>query len=132
MKKQAAFTLLEVLVALAILAVALSAAIRTSTINAENARYLRDKTLAHWVAVNIVTEMRARGELPSIGKKTGTAMMADRKWFWVLQISKTIDEKLRRLEIRVYYDQDFRDSEESITIFASLVLCKKALALLCW
>ena len=90
MKKQAAFTLLEVLVALAILAVALSAAIQTSTINAENARYLRDKTLAHWVAVNVVTEMRVRREWPNIGKKTGTAMMANREWFWVLQISETI------------------------------------------
>jgi len=118
MKKQSAFTLLEVLVALAILAVALSAAIQTSVINAENARYLRDKTLAHWVAMNVVTEIRLRGEWLSVGKKTSTAMMADREWFWKLQISETIDEKLRRLEIRVYYNSD---SKEPLTILTAFI-----------
>jgi len=49
---------------LAILAVALAATIKVSAENAENARYLRDKTLAHWVAMNVLTEIQVWGEWP--------------------------------------------------------------------
>jgi len=94
------FTLLEVLVALAVLAIGLGAVIKVSMENAENTRYLRDKTLAHWVAMNVLTEIQAR-EKWSTDK--GTAMMAEREWYWLLKVSETIDEELRRLEVQVYY-----------------------------
>ncbi|MDM8569905.1 type II secretion system minor pseudopilin GspI [Thiotrichales bacterium HSG1] len=95
------FTLLEVLVALAILAIAMSAIIKVMSENAKNASYLRDKTLAHWVAMNILTEIQVRGEWPNIGTKKGVAKMAERKWHWSLKISNTVDSELRRLEIKV-------------------------------
>jgi len=101
--KKQGFTLLEVLVALAVLAIALSAAIKTTTENAENARYLRDKTLAHWVAMNVLTQIQVRGEWPAIGKKEGTAMMAEREWYWIIKVSQTVDDELRRLDIQVYF-----------------------------
>ncbi|RKZ47113.1 MAG: type II secretion system protein GspI [Candidatus Parabeggiatoa sp. nov. 3] len=103
MHKKQGFTLLEVLVALAVLAIALSAAIKTTTENAENARYLRDKTLAHWVAMNVLTQIQVRGEWPAIGKKEGTAMMAEREWYWIIKVSQTVDDELRRLDIQVYF-----------------------------
>ena len=104
--KKQGFTLLEVLVALAILAIALSAAIKVSTANVENASYLRDRTLAHWVAMNILTEIQIKEVWPSLGKKTGTTMMAEREWFWIMNTSNTIDKELRRVEIKVYYKQE--------------------------
>jgi general secretion pathway protein I len=100
------FTLLEVLVALAILAVALAAAIKVSAENAENARYLRDKTLAHWVAMNVLTEIQVRGEWPDLGKKEGSAMMAAREWYWFVTVSETVDDELRRLDVQVQSRQD--------------------------
>ncbi|MEK8016377.1 MAG: type II secretion system minor pseudopilin GspI [Candidatus Parabeggiatoa sp.] len=103
MHKKQGFTLLEVLVALAILAIALSAAIKTTTENAENARYLRDKTLAHWVAMNALTQIQVWGEWPAVGKKEGTAMMAEREWYWIIKVSETADDELRRLDIEVYF-----------------------------
>jgi general secretion pathway protein I len=100
--KKQGFTLLEVLVALAVLAIALSAAIKTTSENVENAHYLRDKTIAHWVAMNVLTKIQIWREWPAIGKKEGTAMMAERKWYWTLKVSETVDDELRRLEIQVY------------------------------
>ncbi len=95
------FTLLEVLVALAILAIALSAIIKVTAENAENASYLRDKTLAHWVAMNVLTEIRVKEEWPNLGTKNGISEMSNRKWYWFLKISSTVDNELRRLEVKV-------------------------------
>lgn len=61
------FTLLEVLVALAILAIALGALIKAGSTNTANAVYLRDKTFAHWVALNTITEMQVRDGGEKIG-----------------------------------------------------------------
>ena len=52
MKTNDGFTLLEVLVALAILAISLAVLLKISAQNANNAAYLRDKTFAHWIALN--------------------------------------------------------------------------------
>ena len=46
------FTLVEVLVALSVIAIALAAVLKGASEGASSARYLRDKTLAHWVAMN--------------------------------------------------------------------------------
>lgn len=100
------FTLLEVLVALAILAIAMSAVIKVTSENADNASYLRDKTLAHWVAMNVLTEIQIRQKWLNIGTKKGMVEMAERKWYWLLKISTTVDNELRRLEIEVRLDKE--------------------------
>jgi general secretion pathway protein I len=112
------FTLLEVLVALAILAIALAAVIKTTTENVENTRYLRDRTLAHWVAMNVLTEIHVQKKWPSLGKKEGTAMMAEREWFWIVKVSETVDEELRRLDVQVFYH---REDEEPVALLVGFV-----------
>ncbi len=116
--KKQGFTLLEVLVALAILAIALSAAIKVSTENVENASYLRDRTLAHWVAMNILTEIQIKAVWPSLGKKTGTTMMAEREWFWIMNTSDTVDKELRRVEIKVFYK---KDDENALSLLVGFI-----------
>ena len=116
--KKQGFTLLEVLVALAILAIALSAAIKVSTENVENASYLRDRTLAHWVAMNILTEIQIKAVWPSLGKKTGTTMMAEREWFWIMETSDTIDKELRRVEIKVFHK---KDDENALSLLVGFI-----------
>ena len=118
MNKKLGFTLLEVLVALAILAIALAAVIKTTTENAENARYLRDKTLAQWVAMNVLTEIQVRGEWPALGKNEGQALMADHEWYWTMQISETVDQELRRLEMQV---RDRREAKEPVTVLVGFI-----------
>ena len=61
----AGFTLLEVMVALTIVAIALSAMIAAAGKNSADVAYLRDKTFAHWVALNQISEMQARQKYPA-------------------------------------------------------------------
>ncbi len=114
--KKQGFTLLEVLVALAVIAIGLAAVMKVSIENAENARYLRDKTLAHWVAMNVLTEIQIREESPKLDE--GTAMMAAREWVWVLKVSETMDKDLRRLDIEVYYNSK---EEEPIAVLVGFI-----------
>ena len=58
MKTLRGFTLLEVLVALAVIAIALASIIKAVGTGAANASYLRDKTFAHWVAANRLAQMQ--------------------------------------------------------------------------
>lgn len=100
------FTLLEILVALAILAIALAAVLKTTTESISHAGYLRDKTFANWVAMNVITAMRLEKELPETGKREGTAEMANRQWAWEANILSTLDKDLRRVEVTVYTAPD--------------------------
>ncbi|MCV6638668.1 type II secretion system minor pseudopilin GspI [Candidatus Albibeggiatoa sp. nov. NOAA] len=98
------FTLLEVLVALAVITFALSAIIRVTGLNANNALYLENKTFANWVAVNIITETRLQAKVPSV--KKGSVEMAKREWFWELKILDTMDSSLKRIEVAVKLNPD--------------------------
>lgn len=95
------FTLLEVLVALAILAIALGALIKAGSTNTANAVYLRDKTFAHWVALNTITEMQVREAWPNPGNVEGTGIMGDREWDWIARVEKTPDATVRRVTVEV-------------------------------
>jgi general secretion pathway protein I len=57
-KKNQGFTLIEILIALAILSISLTAIIKATSQNIKNTLYLQDKTIANWVAVNIMNEAR--------------------------------------------------------------------------
>ena len=98
---QEGFTLLEVLVALAILALALAAALESGARGAADIAYLRDKTFADWVAANELTRIASAREWPEPGRSRGAAWMGDREWPWELQVSATNDENVRQLELRV-------------------------------
>jgi general secretion pathway protein I len=102
---QRGFTLLEVLVALGIVAVALGAIIKATAESASNVAYLRDKTLASWVALNQLNRTLLSKEKPSEGGEKSTSSgkveMAGREWRWELQNSETSDPDLRRLEVSV-------------------------------
>ncbi|ROR29566.1 type II secretion system minor pseudopilin GspI [Inmirania thermothiophila] len=95
------FTLVEVLVALAVLAIALGAAVRAVSAAAAAQARLETRTLAQWVAANLVAEQRALGAWPDPGRSDGTAVMGRRAWRWVLTVSRTPDPDLRRLEVAV-------------------------------
>ncbi len=101
-QKHAGFTLLEVLVALAVLALALGTLIKVGADNAKNAAYLRDKTFAHWVAVNRITELRLEEQWPATGTRRGESEMGDREWHWEAEISDTFDKAIRRVEVAVF------------------------------
>lgn len=111
------FTLLEVMVALAVLAIALAAMIKGTADNASNAAYLRDKTLAHWVGMNVVSEQRLVGRWSGQGVQRGEEVMGLHTWYWTARLSQTFDEDVRRLDVMVSGSDD-RDAAALATLVA--------------
>ncbi len=95
------FTLLEILVALTIVALALGAAISGAGGHVESTDHLRNKTIAHWVALNRVTELQVAEPWPAPGSSSGTAEMTHREWRWTVDVKPTPDARVRRLEVAV-------------------------------
>ena len=98
------FTLLEILVALAVLAISLGALVKMAAESANNVAYLRDRTLAAWVANNKINETLLSKGWPALGLSQGTASMAEQQWRWRLKVSNTSDPDLRRLDVVVGAD----------------------------
>ena len=96
------FTLLEVLVALTIIVVALGAALNVAGENMQNTGYLKEKTIAHWVAMNKATEWRIERKWPKVGRESGTEIMANQEWRWDILTNETPDKDVKRLEILIY------------------------------
>lgn len=102
MKRAAGFTLLEVLVALAVLAIAMGAIISAATQSIANTGALRDQTLAGWVALNQVSERLLDPEpWPEEGLRDGNVELANRAWRWRIRFAKTDDPDLRRIDVTV-------------------------------
>lgn len=98
---QRGFTLIEVLVALAILTMSLMIAIKVASEVTNSAIRLRDKTYAQWVALNKVAELRLQTTWPPTGKSDGNTDMAGRTWHWTTEVKNTEDKSVRRLEVSV-------------------------------
>jgi general secretion pathway protein I len=99
------FTLIEVLVAMAIIAIGLGAITLTMSRSARNAEYLRDKTLATWVAHNRLAEIELQPLWPAVGKSDGDLEFAGRRWRWDVVVDETSDERLRRVNVQVRSEQ---------------------------
>jgi general secretion pathway protein I len=97
------FTLLEVLVALAIVALGLMAAFGQLNQTASTAARLRDKTLAHWVARDRLTELRLQREFPPLGNRSGEVDLADVTWKYTLRVEETPRPDVRRVEVEVAF-----------------------------
>jgi general secretion pathway protein I len=95
------FTLIEIVVALAVLAVAMGALISGMARYADNAGALRERTLALWVAHNRLTEIDLEPAWPTIGKSDGDVELAGVDWRWFVEVIETPDPDVRRINIRV-------------------------------
>lgn len=85
--RQAAFTLIEVLAALLVLSVAMIAWQLRMSQHLDSAAYLREKTVASWVALNqleLLRIARRRGGDAPVAGTEGSVTMAGRTWYWVL------------------------------------------------
>lgn len=114
-KHLSGFTLIEVMVALTIIAIALAALLNTSGAQANNAAYLKQKTLAHWVAMNEITQLRIEKKLPDLGDKKGSTSMANHEWHWIRTTKKTIQENTVETSFKVFADKDYQKNLTSLT-----------------
>ena len=103
------FTLVEVMVALAVVAVALPALLVTLSQQLDGLRYLEDRTHAQWVAANRLAELRlvvgAKGSLQT-ARVSGTEEMAGRSWYWWSEGVETEVPGFFRYEIVVSDQED--------------------------
>jgi general secretion pathway protein I len=112
MKRSRGFTLVEVMVALAVVAIALPALLFSLDQHIDGTAHVRDKSLAHMVAANKLTEIRllarARESLLQ-GKDSGVATMADRDWYWWVDSQATEVDQFYRVEISVAAEEERQD-----------------------
>lgn len=99
--KPKGFTLLELLVALAILSIVALSALKNNSSMIANAAYLRDKTLAHWVLMNKAAELRLAGRFVGGEGEKGTTVLADRRWRWQVTGETTPDPDIQLVKIEV-------------------------------
>ena len=97
------FTLLEVLVALVIVAVAVAALARAGSQAIDGQYQAEQRTLALWVADNVLAEMRL--DPPgSSGRRQGVSTMGDRDWHWQALIQPAPGDAMLRVDVAVYSD----------------------------
>ena len=101
MRRRAGFTLVEILVALAILAVALAAGMRAVAQSADGATLLKQRTLALWVAQNRLAAAQVEIPPPSLGNYRGDATQAGVPFVWQATITTTPNPAFRRIDIVV-------------------------------
>ncbi len=96
------FSLIEVMVALTIVAVSLGAVIQTVGVSANHEASMGEKTFARWVAMNHIATVKLEHVWPSIGNTKGDEDMAGGKWVWKQKTLNTVDENVRRIEVTVW------------------------------
>ena len=112
------FTLLEVLIALVVLALALTALVHAAGVSVRDFGGLRERSYAGWVAANVVTEARLKERLPAPGRRDGQQRLAGREWYWRLEVADTQDPRIRRLDVQVFADLARTDPVAQLTGFA--------------
>ena len=102
------FTLLEVIVALAVVAIAMGALMSSGGNVAQSASMLEEKLFAHWVASNQMVSLRLNPEWPSVGSQTGKTRLAGRQWQWRQKVVTTPEKRIRRVMLEVENTQGVR------------------------
>ncbi|MBI1195618.1 MAG: type II secretion system protein GspI [Gammaproteobacteria bacterium] len=109
--RNAGFTLLEIMVALAVLAIAMAAIVAESSQHIKNLTRLREHTIAHWIAMNRIAELQLQPTWPSTGQASGTVEMAKGTWRWESRVTDTEDDAVRRLDVTVQKDLNRKDDQ---------------------
>jgi general secretion pathway protein I len=127
------FTLIEVLAALVIVGLGMLAVIQAVSQTASNSTYLREKTIAHWVALNKLTETRLQRTPPPIDETSDEVEMAGRTWRWTMTVTQTPIESIRRIDISVRPAEAAAGSSlASITGFYGTAIAPAGSALIDW
>ncbi len=100
--KPAGFTLIEVLVALAIVSIALLAAMRAASMGTSSVDDLRARLLAGWVAENLLAEQHARGDWLPLGIQHGKEREGGALFAWREEVIGTPNSAFRRVDVYVY------------------------------
>ncbi|OUR99137.1 type II secretion system protein GspI [Gammaproteobacteria bacterium 42_54_T18] len=122
------FTLIEVMVALAIFAISVTALTGSFQSNINNAARLKDKTMATWVAQNKLVELKAAYNLnksvPSTSKRVDKVKFAERDWLVETSGEKTLQGALIKIYIEIKKD-DGDEEQGALAILETVFVAKK-------
>jgi len=111
-----AFTLVEVMVSLAIIALSLTAVSAKMGRMIDTSNSMRERTYASWIAQNKITELRLANVLPEVSATSGEVEYANTTWRWRAVISESGIENLFRVDVAVSYE-DGDDVIRTVTGF---------------
>jgi general secretion pathway protein I len=111
------FTLIEVMVALAIVAFSLTTLAAGMGQMIDTANAMRERTYASWIAQNKITEMRLSNVVPEVSVTSGEVDYANSSWSWRAVVSSTGVENLFRLDVSVFH----ADSDDQILVVTGFV-----------
>jgi len=100
-RQSSGFTLLEVMVALAVAAIGLGAISKSMTSQVDITDKLKQRTLAIWVASNRLAELRMNRQFVASGNQTGEAEMGGQVWRVEEQYASTADPNISSVDIQV-------------------------------
>jgi len=100
------FTLIEILVAMTIIAVGVSALVASAAGSTFRADYLREREFGRWVASNALTELQVLPAWPSVGTTNKEVEMGLFTWHVRTRTQAVADPDLRRVDVQVRRDKD--------------------------
>ncbi len=95
------FTLLEVMIALTIVAFSLTAIAATMNQMIDAANAMRERTYASWIAQNKIAELRLANVIPDVSSTSGEVDYANTQWSWRAVVSETGIENFFRVDVSV-------------------------------
>ncbi|WP_394213052.1 type II secretion system minor pseudopilin GspI [Enterovibrio calviensis] len=116
MRMHRGFTLIEVMVAMAVFAVAALAVLNATGQHVNTLGVLEEKTFASMVADNQLALFVLEGKVPS-SEKNGSSEMAGRTWYWTIKPTATADNALRAVDVIVWQDESKRGSLVSVRTY---------------
>lgn len=101
-RRRLGFTLIEVLAAMAVIALAMTALLASSARLAQQQQQLETLTFAGWMADTVMTEARLREPFPAVGKRDGQGSAGHYSFRWTMVVQGTPEPALRRIDLHVF------------------------------
>lgn len=103
--------MIEVLVALAILGIAMTAIIKSSSQNIKDTQYLQQKIIANWVATRVINEARAGLiTLSRSDELSEETEMLGQSWVWKANVTGSANPRIQEIQVSVFH----KDSDAEI------------------
>jgi general secretion pathway protein I len=101
MRAERGFTLIEIMVALAVFSLAAMALVRLESATIRGASILNETLVAQMVARNVAIEAVTDGTPPTAGRTTGVETNGGRAWAWTRQVGALGDAGVLRIDVAV-------------------------------
>ncbi len=108
MKNKKGMTLIEVLIALVIISIALTAIMKATSQSIRHTDYLQQKIIAEWVGTDVMNEVNlGLIVLPrSANTLSAETIMLGKKWFWTIEKTATPNPRIRAIQVNVFNSEN--------------------------